>query len=114
MFGGRHLAAQSRRAARTTDPETVSRLAALQTQILDSASAGVRPGGALVYSVCTLTVGETREVVQAFLGSHPEFQLDPFPHPLRDEATDGTLQIWPQDADADAMFIARMVRTAGR
>ena len=48
----------------------------------------------------------------AFLEAHPDFQLDPFPHPLTGSATDGTLLIWPQDADSDAMFIARMVRGA--
>ncbi len=49
-------------------------------------------------------------VIRTFLDAHPEFQLDPFPHPLNESPTDGTLLIWPQDADTDAMFIARMVR----
>ncbi|MBV8269133.1 MAG: hypothetical protein JO252_22655, partial [Planctomycetaceae bacterium] len=40
---------------------------------------------------------------------HPEFRLDPFPHPLADAPTNGTLLIWPQDADTDAVFVARMV-----
>jgi 16S rRNA (cytosine967-C5)-methyltransferase len=68
-------------------------------------------GGTLVYSVCTLTPGETVQVVRDFLAAHPGFRLDPFPHPLTGTATDGTLLIWPQEADTDAMFAARMVRT---
>jgi 16S rRNA (cytosine967-C5)-methyltransferase len=98
----------------TLDDEAVARLAELQGQLLAAASAGVRPGGTLVYSVCTLTLKETQGVIQAFLESHPEFQLDPFPHPFDGTPTNGTLQIWPQEADSDAMFIARMVRTSGQ
>ncbi len=58
-----------------------------------------------------MTVPETLGVVRAFLAEHPQFTLDPFPHPLLGTPTDGTLQIWPQEADTDAMFIARMIRT---
>lgn len=95
----------------TLDPEAVARLAGMQAQILRAAAAGVRPGGTLVYSVCTLTLAETQGVLRPFLSERPEFQLDPFPHPITGEPTDGTLLIWPQESDTDAMFIARMVRT---
>ena len=97
----------------TLDREAIPRLAELQLQLLQSASAGVKTGGTLVYSVCTLTRAETQDVVQAFLQARPEFRLDPFPHPLAETKTDGTLLIWPQEADCDAMFIARMIRTSG-
>jgi 16S rRNA (cytosine967-C5)-methyltransferase len=93
------------------DPQAITRLAEIQFQTLDAAAPGVRVGGALIYSVCTLTTAETTSVVTTFLEKHPEFQLDPFPHPLVDGSpTNGTLQIWPQDADSDAMFVARLVR----
>jgi 16S rRNA (cytosine967-C5)-methyltransferase len=95
----------------TTPREAIARLAELQSQILHAAAAGVRPGGTLLYSVCTLTPTETFGVIRPFLETHPDFQLDPFPHPLTGAATDGTLLIWPQDSDNDAMFIARMVRS---
>jgi 16S rRNA (cytosine967-C5)-methyltransferase len=95
------------------DRDAITRLADLQLQFLRTASAGVATGGSLVYSVCTLTPTETLGVVQRFLSSSADFRLDPFPSPLNGSATDGTLLIWPQDADSDAMFIARMVRTSG-
>lgn len=95
----------------TLEPQAIARLAALQAEILRAAAAGVRPGGTLVYSVCTLTIAETQGVLRPFLAERPEFKLDPFPHPLTSEPTDGTLLIWPQESDSDAMFIARMVRT---
>ena len=40
-------------------PDDVEALAALQRELLDAAAALVRPGGTLVYSVCTLTAAET-------------------------------------------------------
>lgn len=95
----------------TLDTDAIARLSELQGQLLVSASAGVKPGGALVYSVCTFTPEETTSVLKRFLESHSDFQLDPFPNPISKELTDGTLQILPQDADSDAMFVARMIRT---
>ena len=95
----------------TVKKQDLAELASRQTQLLDAASTAVRPGGTLVYSVSTVTVCETLEVVTAFLASHPEFRLDPFPHPLEEATTTGTLQLWPHLHDAEARFIARMVRT---
>jgi 16S rRNA (cytosine967-C5)-methyltransferase len=97
----------------TLDRQAIPRLAELQAQLLRAAAAGVKPGGTLVYSVCTLTPAETTGVVRPFLAERPEFQLDPFPHPLSGAPTDGTMLIWPQESDNDAMFVARMVRTKG-
>jgi 16S rRNA (cytosine967-C5)-methyltransferase len=95
----------------TLDREAIARLAELQGQLLRAAAAGVKKGGTLVYSVCTLTPSETTGVVRPFLAERPEFRLDPFPHPLSGATTDGTALLWPQEADNDAMFIARMVRS---
>jgi 16S rRNA (cytosine967-C5)-methyltransferase len=87
-------------------------LAEQQRKLLDLASTAVRPGGTLVYSVATATVIETTAVVNTFLAAHPIFRLDPFPHPLDETSTPGTLQLWPQIHGAEARFIARFVRTA--
>jgi 16S rRNA (cytosine967-C5)-methyltransferase len=88
----------------------IPELAAYQLHCLDVASTRVRPGGTLVYTVLTVTRSETVGVVNAFLESHPDFKLDPFPNPLDDTTTAGTIQLWPQTHDAEARFIARMVR----
>ncbi len=95
----------------TLKREDIDRLAKLQLQLLQAAAEGVAPGGTLVYSVCTPTNAETTDVVQAFLEANPTFQLEPFPHPLEEGLTNGTLLIWPRPADNDVMFIARMVRS---
>ena len=55
--------------------EEITRLAALQRQILENACAAVRAGGRLVYSTCSIDTEEDAAVVQAFLAAHPEFSL---------------------------------------
>ncbi len=51
----------------------ITRLAALQLQILEQACAAVRPGGRLVYSTCSIDREEDRAVVDAFLATHKDF-----------------------------------------
>jgi 16S rRNA (cytosine967-C5)-methyltransferase len=58
-------------------PEEIERLTALQSALLDAAVAAVRPGGHVLYSVCTWTLAETDGVVDAALERHPE--LEPAP-----------------------------------
>jgi len=92
------------------DRKDINALAAVQLRLLQSAATGVRSGGVLVYATCSMFQRENREVVRDFLGTRTDFSLEPFPHPFRHEMTDGTLQIWPWDADCDAMFVARLRR----
>jgi 16S rRNA (cytosine967-C5)-methyltransferase len=47
-------------------PERLERLAAVQAHLLDVAGALVRPGGALVYAVCSLLPEEGRRQAEAF------------------------------------------------
>ena len=53
--------------------QDLPRLAELQRSILGNVAPLVRPGGTLLYSVCTLTAAETDGVVEGFLAAHPDF-----------------------------------------
>jgi 16S rRNA (cytosine967-C5)-methyltransferase len=97
----------------TVSAEQIPQLAAEQAHLLDLASTRVRPGGTLIYTVPTLTRAETIGVVDAFLQSHGDFQLQPCPHPLEETTTGGTLFLWPHLHDSDGRFIARMNRSRG-
>jgi 16S rRNA (cytosine967-C5)-methyltransferase len=89
----------------------IARHAKRQRDILDFAARAVRPAGRLVYATCSLFPEENESVVEAFLESHPAFVPEPFAHPLTgDTHENGRVQVWPWDADCDAMFIARMRR----
>ncbi|MDD5678493.1 MAG: RsmB/NOP family class I SAM-dependent RNA methyltransferase [Kiritimatiellae bacterium] len=95
---------------RTTEGDIAQRRI-VQEQLLMAGAAKVRPGGRLVYAVCTLTETETQAVIGKFLGTRSDFQLEATPHPLTNRATYGQVWIWPWEADSNGMFIARMKRT---
>ncbi len=60
---------------RYKDPESFSRLPAVQSAILSNCAAYVKDGGTLVYSTCTLNANENEQVIEAFLQVHPEFTV---------------------------------------
>jgi 16S rRNA (cytosine967-C5)-methyltransferase len=91
----------------TTSPSDVQELAAVQATLLRLAAASVKPGGRLVYAVCTLTRSETTAVVDGFGSGHPDFE--PSPLPIGRGASHITLL--PQDLDANGMFIATWKRS---
>ncbi|MBB6693106.1 16S rRNA (cytosine(967)-C(5))-methyltransferase RsmB [Cohnella xylanilytica] len=100
--------------------EDVASLAALQRRLLEQAGKLVRPGGTLVYSTCTIAPEENEEAVRHFLGSRPDFALDPdWPEEilaaLREENAlpepfAGMAQLLPHQFGSDGFFIARMKR----
>src|SRR5439155_5161846 len=53
------------------------KLAALQARLLDRAGALVKPGGRLIYCVCSLEPEEGSEAVAALLRRQPGLRLDP-------------------------------------
>jgi 16S rRNA (cytosine967-C5)-methyltransferase len=94
-----------------TDPRDPAQKRNLQVRMLDNAAQCVKPGGLLIYAVCTFTTEETTEVMDRFLAEHADFAPEAFDNPLTGGPTDGTLQIWPWDGPGDGMFIARLRRT---
>jgi 16S rRNA (cytosine967-C5)-methyltransferase len=96
-------------------PEDIAPLAELQLALLDGCAGVVRPGGVLVYSVCTFTREETVEVMEGFLNLHRGFRLeDPSPYlpPALRESVEpgGYIQLMPHSHSMEGMFIARLVR----
>jgi 16S rRNA (cytosine967-C5)-methyltransferase len=96
----------------TTSVKDVTELAAVQTRLLESVASAVKPGGRLIYSVCTLTRAETTAVADAFTASHPEFEpitvagvVDPGVSGPG-SATPATTFLWPQAINANGMFLA--------
>jgi 16S rRNA (cytosine967-C5)-methyltransferase len=91
-------------------PRDVGQLAALQRELLVRAAHAVRPGGRLVYSVCTLTRLETLGV-DAFAASElPELDaLDPPGDPWRPHGR-GALLV-PSAAGTDGMFVIALERS---
>jgi len=83
-------------------------LALLQADLLAGAAALVRPGGQLVYSVCTVTEVETAGVDRRFRGAEPRAEPEPVGRPWRphgDHGSGGLLL--PQDLDSEGMAVFR-------
>jgi len=92
----------------TTDLNDVLELAEIQKRLLAHVATSVKPGGKLIYSVCTLTRAETTEVAESFSASHPEFAplVLPVEKVNRALTSAATLMIWPQDLGGNGMFVA--------
>ena len=89
--------------------DRLSGLAALQLAIVTAAADAVRPGGRLVYAVCTFTRAETDAVCDALLRRRPGLE------PIETGGPDGTTarhRLWPHRHGCDAMFVAAFVRAS--
>ncbi len=94
----------------------IRELAELQREILYNVAPLVKPGGKLLYSVCSFSLTETDEVVTEFLAAHPQFVLEDLRESTPPEWADlftatGTLRSYPhRHAGMDAFFAARLRR----
>ncbi len=93
----------------TTTLNDVQELAVVQQNLLAHAAPSVKPGGKLIFSVCTLTRAETTGVMEHFNETQPEFEPMALPE-LKSNgrvlAAGSSLTIWPQDMGGNGMFIA--------
>jgi 16S rRNA (cytosine967-C5)-methyltransferase len=93
----------------TTTPDDVRELSEIQRRLLANVAPGVKPGGKLIFSVCTLTRAETTDVVEFFNASRPDFEPLMLPEISGSQkffASASAKTIWPQDLDGNGMFIA--------
>lgn len=81
----------------------------VQSAILENASRYVKPGGALVYSTCTILPRENERVTNAFLEKHSDFSREAFslPAPIG-RVEEGQITLWPQRHGTDGFYICRM------
>jgi len=90
-------------------PADVDTAAALQRELLAAAAVLVRPGGTVVYAVCTLTRAETTAMDEWLTVACPDLvALDP-PHEPWEPAGRGA-RLLPQTAGTDGMFVLGLTR----
>jgi 16S rRNA (cytosine967-C5)-methyltransferase len=98
-------------------PRAIKELADSQQAMLGRAAGWLKPGGTLVYSVCSLEPEEGEQVLSAFLAARRDFALDPvrpeeLPAGIR--PNDGIVRILPgafaDQGGADGFFMARLTR----
>jgi 16S rRNA (cytosine967-C5)-methyltransferase len=86
-------------------PERLARLTALQARLLDIGAALVKPGGRLVYVVCSLLPEEGDAQVDAFLAANPGWSPAAFDLPTEAAAV-GRAVLSPARHGTDGFFIA--------
>lgn len=103
-------------ALRGWSPAAVQATAATQRQLIDSAFRALRPGGALVYSTCTLNHTENQQVCQylleRYMGAVEIVPLNQLFEQANLAATaEGFLHVFPQLYDSEGFFVARLRKT---
>ncbi len=100
-------------------PGDIARLVALQARLLEAAAERVRPGGRMVYCVCSLEPEEGEAQAHGFLQRHPEFDVERVGPgeagaPAKALTPQGFVRLLPgagePELDGDGFFVARFVR----
>jgi 16S rRNA (cytosine967-C5)-methyltransferase len=95
-------------------PSDPARMAAIQSRMLEHAASLVRRGGgAIVYSVCSISPEEGEGVVDAFLANHHDFEIDrsAAASELKDVIdARGFMKTRPDVGGLDGFFAARLIR----
>jgi 16S rRNA (cytosine967-C5)-methyltransferase len=82
-------------------PGAIAELSQLQSRILAAGAEALRPGGVLVYSVCTISRAESDGVVDRLIAERPDFGLE------------RSSQLLPHRDRTDGFYIARLRRRSG-
>jgi 16S rRNA (cytosine967-C5)-methyltransferase len=93
----------------TTEPKDVRELSEIQKKLLTHVAPSVKPGGKLIFSVCTLTRAETTEVAEHFSATQPDFEpliWDAIKFEARTVEKASQVMVWPDDLAGNGMFIA--------
>jgi 16S rRNA (cytosine967-C5)-methyltransferase len=101
----------------TLHPADIAKLAGVQSRLLDAAAERVKPGGRLVYCVCSLEAEEGEAQARAFLKRHAEFATVPVGAgeggaPAASVTKEGWLRLLPHQLEGgmDGFFAARFQR----
>jgi 16S rRNA (cytosine967-C5)-methyltransferase len=94
-------------------PDDPVRMSELQRALLQAAAGCVKPGGALVYAVCSTDRREGEDVVDAFLATAGEFVRDAVPARYEPFLTpSGDVLVAPGIDGRDGFYVARLKRSA--
>jgi len=92
-------------------PRSIDKMAEVQWRMLDNCAQYVKPGGALVYSTCSITVEENEMLIEKFLKRHPEYALMEIMPDLGLPGLRGLekcRRLYPQVHRCNGFFIAKM------
>lgn len=90
--------------------EDFAALESAQTAILSNVSRYVKKGGALYYSTCSLFECENDHIVETFLKTHPDYEVENIESPLVNEKKKYGLQFLPDTAYGAGFYVCKMRR----
>lgn len=88
-------------------PARLARLTQMQAHVLEIGASLVRPGGRLVYAVCSLLPEEGEHRFAAFVADHDGWDIHSLPF---GRSTGHGVVLTPASAGTDGFFVARAVR----
>jgi 16S rRNA (cytosine967-C5)-methyltransferase len=91
--------------------ERLAGLARLQVAIAEASADLLRPGGRLVYSVCTFPRAETDAACDALRRHRPDLVAEPLDGP---DGASERVRLWPHRHGSDGMFVAAFRKTGDR
>lgn len=104
--------------------ENVEKCASRQMEILENASKCLKIGGYIVYATCTFSLEENEMLIDAFLNSHPEFELLRVNEEVEKHTSDGiffdgckcenihyTRRVYPHKNKGEGQFMALLHNT---
>ena len=95
-------------------PDGLDNVVALQAHLLDLAVPLVKPGGVLVYAVCSILGREGAGQIADFLGRHSSWAVQEMPHGFGDDfgrVDGGGRLLTPGHDRTDGFFVARLKRS---
>jgi 16S rRNA (cytosine967-C5)-methyltransferase len=90
-------------------PDRIARLVRVQSEVMTVAAALVKPGGTLVYIVCSLLDEEGAGQVSAFLAANAGWTIDTLALPAGRPHGPG-VRLTPAHDATDGFFVARLRR----
>ncbi|WP_372803172.1 RsmB/NOP family class I SAM-dependent RNA methyltransferase [Paracoccus seriniphilus] len=101
------------------DGSGMAQLVALQSRLIDHALELLRPGGRLVYAVCSLLPDEGEAQIKAALARHPGLTVEPVTLPGVEPGwitPEGGIRLrpdyWPERGGMDGFYMARLQKPA--
>lgn len=101
--------------------DRLAELMAAQDEVLNGAAALTKPGGRLIYATCSMLRDENEDRLDAFLKTHPDFQVVPIQtvwaetfggEPCPDMGDTPYLRLTPAEHGTDGFFVGVLGRKA--
>lgn len=91
-------------------PEDIVALSATQSALLEALWPKLKPGGQLLYATCSVLKAENEQVITAFLGRHPEAQLQTLTAPEGFVTAGGKIGLQLLPGVGDGFYYASLIK----